>query len=310
MKYIRKGKGILVGNNSIKMLSNVDAIIFDCDGVLIDVSRSYDLAIKRTTEYVLKVFAGIHSIPISAKIISGFKATGGFNDEVDVTYASILSLVAANRLGVNPEKFVNTVIKNADRTGIVSIERFLNNVNVDISDIKKKLCYPGPHTTNPLYKIFDQLFYGPTLYKKIFHRKSKFKSKGLIENDTVLVSEKLINMLRKKPAIVTGRGIESTKYSLGELFSKFDISASIFLEDHPRSLAKPNPKSLLISIKRLNSKSCIYVGDSMEDLIMAKKAKKLGKKTIFCGIYGTAPNPISKKKFFEQNAYCWTVFYY
>jgi phosphoglycolate phosphatase-like HAD superfamily hydrolase len=121
----------------------------------------------------------------------------------------------------------------------------------------------------------------------------------------VIVRKKLVtslgNKFAKKIAIVTGRGKESTKYSLQKLFDEFDISSSFFLEDHPRNLAKPNPKALLMSITGLKSKCCLYVGDSMEDLIMAKKTTKLGKKTIFCGIYGTAQNPISKKKFFEKN---------
>lgn len=305
MKYQNKGKGILIKNDSLKSLSKIDAVIFDCDGVLVDVSKSYDLAIKQTVSYVLEKFAKIKSIPISAQIISGFKATGGFNDEVDVTYASILSLVAANRLKANAKKFINTVIENADDTGIVSVEKFLDTIPVDISDIKKKLQYPGPHSTNPLYQIFDQIFYGKKLYKRIFHKQSKFKSRGLIDNDVVLVRKKLVNLLgdkfAKKITIVTGRGKESTKYSLGKLFDEFDISSSFFLEDHSRKLAKPNPKTLIMSITSLKSKCCFYVGDSMEDLIMANKATKIGNKTIFCGIYGTAQNPTSKKKFFEKN---------
>ena len=305
MKYQNMGEGVFVKKDILNTLNKVDAIIFDCDGVLIDVSKSYDLAIKQTTAYVLENFANICSIPILPKIISGFKATGGFNDEVDVTYASILSLVAANRLGINATNFINNVIKNADSTGIKSVDKFLDTINVDLSDIRKKLDYPGPHSTNSLYKIFDQFFYGPNLYKKIFHRKPSFKSKGLIENDIVIVTKKLMNLLDKRfadnIAIVTGRGKESTRYSLNQLFDKFNIDSSVFLEDHPRKLAKPNPKSLIMSIAGMQSRHCIYVGDSMEDLMMAKKATKQGKKTIFCGIYGTAQDKISKKRFFEKN---------
>ena len=51
----------------------------------------------------------------------------------------------------------------------------------------------------------------------------------------------------------------------------------------------------------MNSKSCLYVGDSMEDFIMAKKATILGNKTTFCGIIGTSKNPDQKLQLFEQN---------
>ena len=65
----------------------------------------------------------------------------------------------------------------------------------------------------------------------------------------------------------------------------------MFLEDESRELAKPNPQSLLNSIKGMNCTSTLYVGDSMEDFIMAKKNTDLGQKTTFCGIIGTSKNP-------------------
>ncbi len=168
-----------------------------------------------------------------------------------------------------------------------------------------KLDYPGPHSTNPLYKIFDQIFYGPKLYEKIFKKKSQFTSKGLIENDKVLLTKKLLDTLKKKYsnrlAIVTGRGKESTSYTLDKLLKGFDLKSSIFLEDEPRKMAKPNPKSLVMSFDSLKTNYCLYVGDSMEDLMMAKKANRMGRKIVFCGIYGTADKPLAKKKFFEQN---------
>lgn len=302
MNYKKTGNDIIA--NSKSPIDDIDSIIFDCDGVLVDVSKSYDSAIQKTTQYVLEKFANIKSIPISAKIICGFKSTGGFNDEVDVTYASIISLVAARKLGIDDAKFVFRVIKNADSTGVKSVEKFLDTLGVDLSDMRKKLDYPGNRTTNPLYEIFDQIFYGPELYEKLFKKKSQFKEGGLINNDKVLLTKKLLSALEKKfgsnLAIVSGRGKESVRYSLKELLNGFNLKSSVFLEDEPREMAKPNPKSLLLSINKLHTKHSLYVGDSMEDLIMAKKVAKLGKKITFCGIYGTSENPHSKIQLFKD----------
>ena len=101
--------------------------------------------------------------------------------------------------------------------------------------------------------------------------------------------------------MVTGRGKESVKYSLKHLLDKFDLKNSMFLEDEPRELAKPNPQSLVYSITGMKSESCLYVGDSMEDFIMAKEATILGNNTTFCGIIGTSKNPEEKLQLFEQN---------
>ena len=303
MTLTQKSKGIYIDDSFDP--TTFDSIIFDCDGVLVDITNSYDQTIVKTAKYVLETLAKISdSIKIDFKIIDGFKSTGGFNDEVDLTYAAILSIVAAKKLKKDQTEFINLVIKNSDSTGIKSVETFLKN-QVDISEIIEQLSYPGSHKDNILYQIFDQLFYGPELYSKLFKNTSKFSESGLIENDIVIfnnnLSDKLENKFNKQISMVTGRGKESVKYSLKNLLEKFDLQNSMFLEDEPRELAKPNPQSLVNSITGMNSKSCLYVGDSMEDFIMAKKATILGNKTTFCGIIGTSKNPEEKLQLFEQN---------
>ncbi len=303
MTLTQKSKGIYVDDSFDP--TTFDSIIFDCDGVLVDITNSYDQTIVKTSKYVLETLAKISdSIKIDFKIIDGFKSTGGFNDEVDLTYAAIISIVAAKKLKKDQTEFINLVIKNSDSTGIKSVETFLKN-QVDISEIIEQLSYPGSHKANILYQIFDQLFYGPELYSKLFKNTSKFSETGLIENDIVIfnndLSKKLENKFNKQISMVTGRGKESVKYSLKNLLDKFDLQNSMFLEDEPRELAKPNPQSLVNSITGMNSKSCLYVGDSMEDFIMAKKATILGNKTTFCGIIGTSKNPEEKLQLFEQN---------
>jgi len=303
MTLKQKFKGIYIDDsfNDIE----IDSLIFDCDGVLIDIKKSYDQTINATTKYVLESLEKITDpIEIDFKIIDGFKSTGGFNDEVDLTYAAILSIIAAKKLKQDQTNFIFSVIKNSDSTGIKSVENFLKK-QTNISEIISKLSYPGTHKENILYQVFDQLFYGPELYSKLFNTVSRFSDIGLIENDDVIFNNELSVKLQKKfgkqISMVTGRGKESVNYSLKHLLEKFDLRNSVFLEDESRDLAKPNPQALVNCIQGMNSESCLYVGDSMEDFIMAKKASILGHKTTFCGIIGTSENPQEKLKLFEQN---------
>jgi len=298
--------GIFVDTTKIDKIKSLDAIIFDCDGVLIDITNSYDRAIKKTVDFVLKEMAQI-DLPniVTTQMIEGFKATGGFNDEVDVTYSLILSIVAAKKLNKSIPEFIFDVIKNSDQSGIQSVEKYLDTINADLSEIRNKLAYPEPHDTNVLYSTFDEIFYGTKLYYELYNRKPQFfDGKGLIDNDIVLVKKNLIDTLRqkfvKKMAIISGRGVVSAKYSLKELFDEFDLKNSRFLEDETRELAKPNPQPLITSIKGLQSYCCMFVGDSMEDYIMAKKSEELGNKTVFCGIYGTSADSEAKRKMFEE----------
>ena len=282
-----------------------DSIIFDCDGVLIDVTKSYDVTINKTISYVLKEIANITvDTPLTNEILLKFKSTGGFNDEIDITYSGILCFIAAKKLNKDPTELILDVLNNADDTGIAYIEDFLNKIDVDIADIKSRLGYPSTDKNDLIHATFDQLFFGPELYSKIFQKKSKFSEKGFIENDKVIVNSELIEALKKKfndkIAIVTGRGFSAISSSLKEILNQFNVENSVFLEDESRDLAKPNPQSLIRAMKGLNSKNCLYVGDSMEDMILAQKASELGFQATFCGIYGSGKLPDMKKKLFVK----------
>jgi len=280
-----------------------DSIIFDCDGVLIDVTKSYDTTINRTISYVLKEIAGITvDTPLTNELLLKFKSTGGFNDEIDITYAGVLCFITAKKLNKDPTELILDVINNADDSGIAYIENFLNKIDTDISDVKARLAYPSTDKNDLIHSTFDQLFFGPELYNKIFQRESKFSEKGFIENDKVIVNSELIEALKKKfnekIAIVTGRGFNAINSSLKEILNEFNVENSVFLEDESRDLAKPNPQSLIRAMKGLDSKNCLYVGDSMEDMILAQKASELGFQATFCGIYGSGKLPETRKKMF------------
>jgi len=152
-----------------------DSIIFDCDGVLIDVAKSYDVTINETISYVLKEIADITvDTPLTNEILLKFKSTGGFNDEIDITYSGILCFIAAKKLNKDPAELILDVLNNADDTGIAYIEDFLNKIDVDIADIKSRLGNPSTDKNDLIHSTFDQLVVGPELYNKIFQKKSNY----------------------------------------------------------------------------------------------------------------------------------------
>ena len=136
-----------------------DSIIFDCDGVLIDVTKSYDTTINKTISYVLKEIADITvDTPLTDELLLKFKSTGGFNDEIDITYSGILCFIAAKKLNKDPTELILDVLDNADNSGITYVENFLNKIDVNFSDIKSKLNYPSNDKNDFIHSTFDQLF--------------------------------------------------------------------------------------------------------------------------------------------------------
>lgn len=86
--YVKEGR--------LRDIKAIDAIIFDCDGVLIDIRESYNRAVSKTATYLFNALTG-QSIPedfFSDETIFLFKRSGGFNNDWDLTYGSIIFLLS------------------------------------------------------------------------------------------------------------------------------------------------------------------------------------------------------------------------
>ena len=299
-------KEIYISDDMIQKIQKFDSIIFDCDGVLVDIRNSYDYAINKTISAIMnELFNEKISDIVNSKILYGLKAAGGFNDEVAVVYAVVMTLVASKKSNLKFEKLIIDVIDNANESGINSIDNYFINQNIDLKEIKLKLDYENSRKISYIHRIFNQLFYGPKLYQEIFNEKSQFSEKPLIDLDNIVLDDNLMSKLKarfgNKISTVTGRGNFAFSYSMKNFLNNFDMKNSVFLEDRPLNLAKPNPKSLIESISGINSKCSLYIGDSMEDLMMVEKCKEHGYDVSFCGIYGSSDEPELKYELFQKN---------
>jgi len=85
----------------------MDILIFDMDGVLIDVSRSYRETIQRTVQIYLKTCLGFkdgETEPVTKEDISLFKSAGGFNNDWDLTSGLLLFLLSLSGFPLSPKK--------------------------------------------------------------------------------------------------------------------------------------------------------------------------------------------------------------
>ncbi|MBT3465242.1 HAD-IA family hydrolase [archaeon] len=79
------------------MDEEIDTIIFDMDGVLVDESKSYRLAIKKTAEFFLD-----NKKEISMDMIESYKERGGLNNDWDCTEA----ILKDNGADIDKEKII------------------------------------------------------------------------------------------------------------------------------------------------------------------------------------------------------------
>ncbi len=332
----------------LKKLEKLGAIIFDCDGVLIDVRSSYNQTIVKTIEYFLNTLIGL-SLPsedIFNKTIYLYKRSGGFNNDWDVVYSILLTIspllprVFQNKFIklVNSKKFIAETLHNrfqyikttfedmqpfplnlkwtkiinhlnmyaekTDSIGITSIEKefFLNpkskNALIGMA-MKRFLQYPGNVKKSLLSRVFDEIFYGPML----FHKQHKVPPKyydgtGLVEMEKTIITSKTLTDLskiigEKNFGIVSGRDFLSANHTLGKIIDEYKKEALFFLQDYKidtfEKFKKPSPLLLFKSAHYLKPfKYAVYVGDSIEDILMVKNANEIDPRFISMGVYSTS----------------------
>jgi phosphoglycolate phosphatase-like HAD superfamily hydrolase len=259
-------------------------IIFDIDGTLIDTSESYNKSIKKTVQFIVKYIdiskENLGKI-VSNELIFKFRKSGMFNNDIDTSYALVLSILFGPPKKSDLLFFIENIAQNASSKGIKSVENYLKNYSESrLKQIKKILRYPGDVNTSIIARVFDEYFYGPQLFKKQHGANSKYYSgRPLIENDILLVTnstlKKISNLFDMRTGIVSGRSRIAAEYSLKSVFKFFDMKGSVYLEDEKREMGKPDPSALIKSINSFGVSNAFYVGDSAEDLFMVQRARKI-----------------------------------
>ncbi|MEM2923792.1 MAG: HAD family hydrolase [Candidatus Nitrosocaldus sp.] len=326
MKYRAITDGIAINEDVDPSSSNIDSIVLDCDGTLVRINRSYNACIIETAGRILSSILGdgLKGF-VDEQMILAFRMSGGFNNDVDTTYACILAALAYNDDSSNPSNsnpsnldgariFAHEIARHADSRGVESVEEYLASIGKAhvVKAAREYTGYPGLVGSSMLATLFDELFYGKELFKAMHGIEPRFHhGKGFIEYDEVVVSKDCLSILKArfngKVAIVSGRSRIAAEYALRDMLEYFNMDASVFIEDEDKyvkrnglrmNVTKPTPYALLKSLKAMNASSAIVVGDSAEDLIMARNASKDGYRTYFVGVYGTSIDAEKQKQMF------------
>lgn len=332
----------------LEKLRVVNAIIFDCDGVLIDVRESYKQTVVKTVEFFIDALTGIKlpSDDIFDKPIYLYKRSGGFNNDWDIVYSILLSIlsmapkafqekfvglinskefergtlyerfryVKASLEELKPMNFIkdwskliinlNKLVEQADASGIKSIDGYsiLNSASpsqIFIEATKRFFNYPGSVGESSLTTVFDEIFYGSKLFEEK-HRFSPtfYSGKGLVEEEKKIITLEILDELAEiigenNFGIVSGRDYMSAKHTLSKALDKFEEEALFFLQDFEMDIFekfnKPSPLLLLKSADGLNPfKYAIYIGDSVEDVLMVKNANEINPRFVSMGVYSTS----------------------
>jgi len=279
--YIEIDKGVMALTCGLPFtLDQADAVIFDVDGVLVEVSDSFRQVISLTVQFY---FNRILEIPGQERLIKAeetghFKLAGRFNNDWELAKGAVahglLKLLSAN--GTHP----------------ITMER-LREIPPLVEDFtaEVKKCGGGLEETLKLVKekLGESLFrefeshYKPKLIKKIFMEHyagtqlcrsfygfdpEYYRGPGLIEKEQAILDLSLIRKLAESGipfGILSGRTPEEATYLFRKTGLDKFLKPEFVITDDGTLPGKPDPAGLQLLAKRMEFRSGIYVGDVPDD---------------------------------------------
>ena len=213
----------------------VDILIFDMDGVLIDVSKSYRKVIQQTAHLYLEYGLGMDANLVSTEEISLFKSVGGFNNDWDLASGLLLYLLSTS--GIPPlrkqKKFssIEEIVlylrlnlskfhrrKTAQLKGdqlssflekVKTSGGGLRGVRLALKDSWEGWVYRSGdlRTENIVKRIFQEIYLGEK-FRSYYHLQPLFyRGKGLYLREKLLIEKGVLSKLQKRLClgIATGR---------------------------------------------------------------------------------------------------------
>ncbi len=303
-------KDIILNKKILNKISQIDTLVFDIDGVLIDVNGSYRKTVCKTVQFYFKEmlrFQGSQNL-INPEEVEYFKMAGGFNNDWDLTSAVVLFYLLKARendlkdidklRNCEPDikTFTTRVLPSGGGLGKV-IDLFKKDINIKAEIFSK-------WDKNLITKIFQEIYAGEEYCFNIYgFYPSLIKKDGLIKQERIVIDKKIKNLLKNfSIGILTGRTRRETGIALEKLGWR-DIISQGKMVTASDGLEKPHPQGLKKISDNSKTKLGIYIGDTLDDLITVKNINKgeRGTKFLSAMVLGKGLNPRSKSVKFYLN---------
>lgn len=282
-------------------------IVFDMDGVIIDVSRSYRETVRQTARLFLQGAKGFEKLPnplFSLADLARLKQTGGLNNDWDLTSQILSLLFTLVKAPIDPAALGTCLCREEAIKGcdVSELADFLKTSSAPLMDLfirygRRKDPFIAEWfkgevgAGNIIKQIFQEIYLGTVLFPAIYGFKSRFwKREGLINQESLLIDRAILKRLAERHilAIATGRPRVEADYPLDHFTIRKYFQMVITLDDcsleeerifkergERISLSKPNP-FMLDLIPRLSGKDfleCYYLGDTPDDMLAARSSQ-------------------------------------
>jgi HAD superfamily hydrolase (TIGR01548 family) len=239
---------------------NVEAVVLDIDGVLVDVENSYRRAVIETIER-------IYGERVEQSTIQQFKEAGGFNNDWELTDAIALYLLASREgMDSSVEEFTDTI---AGTGGGLSAARTAAGESVTPAAREVVL---SSWETERHRELFQQLYLGNERYRELEGEEPTLDCEGFIEDEPVLVDEGTIETLTDRYAVgvLTGRPAAEAEIALDRVGLSVPDEHRFTMDDWEEG--KPSPAALVTLAERFDAEAVAFAGDTLDDVRTAVNA--------------------------------------
>ncbi len=287
-----------------------DVVVFDMDGVLMDVRHSYPVVISKAVDSFLRErgFSG-DATAITPDETAYFKAAGGFNSDWALAQgAALIYLVKAELAGsrqIDGLRNLSPDLATAARAagqyggGLLGLETALAHL-IDFQDFERvKEEWDRRRLTR-----LGQEFYAGDKAESIFGvSNDTVAGAGLMLSEKPLIDRQTLLAAPLQYGMYTGRnrGEVATALDLAGLHGVFDETAMVTASDN---IFKPSPEGLFRIQQKLRPKLLIYAGDNLDDWQTAARYEAErgldDPPCLFCGVLGGSPGPLGYSLFQER----------
>ncbi|MFP4530580.1 MAG: TIGR01548 family HAD-type hydrolase [Halodesulfurarchaeum sp.] len=259
----------------------VDAVVLDVDGVLVDVSNSYRRAIVRSVEVV-------YGTTIPKADVQYFKESGGFNNDWVLTDAVSLFVLAREAgLPLDVQEFTDGIEQAG---GGLDGARSVIRDRLDEGTAESVLDRLTPER---LRSVFQQLYLGPAGYRELeggepdLYQSGEgnvdLPPEGFMADEPVLIEPDTIEALAAEfeLGVVTGRPRAEAELALDRVGLDVPGERLFAMEDWA---GKPDPAGLITVAERANAEAVAFAGDTRDDIRTAKNAQGEDPERTYAGI--------------------------
>jgi phosphoglycolate phosphatase-like HAD superfamily hydrolase len=302
-------------------------IVFDMDGVIIDVSASYRDVVRHTAGLFFQPAEGAHKLPdplFELADLAAVKQSGSLNNDWDLTYLVIkllFSLIHQTAIheSRDPWERYHENIRSCDVTPLAAFLRSRDKPLVSLlaqhgkleNEFIKTLHEGDVGSGNIIKQIFQEIYLGPDLFRSTYHLDpAVYHGAGFILKERLLIDRHILDELSKSNvlAVATGRPKAEADYPLKQFKLNQYFSMMMTLDDCLKeenrilaeegrnvSLSKPDPFMLDAIAKacRENFRYCYYIGDMPDDMLAAARSETKFKGI---GLLSAAPEKNSLRK--------------